>query len=870
MIGAMTLQAEATVADERVATLARALVDGGRFVPGVEVDDDGRARSWWWPMPAASDRAALSGVVAAELANLVDAEVRSRLAGTGTTLTPRRGGRRSVPDSWLHSLGSSDPWMPESLNTDKARELKTAVAAWVRSGVPATGRVRLCLRIVAPETGSTPARASDTWAVELLVQDTEESSLIVPISKLWDGTAALGGQAIEDVLRALGHLERLAPELGGLLDQAEPVWAAIEAPVAVELLRDRLAALTDAGIAVLLPTWWTRRKPLTLRMKTTSRSNSQGAATKGGLGMNELVKFRWEAALGDAKLTRRDLDRLRAAAEAKQTIVRFRGEWVEVDPATLMELDGLIGKTAETTVGEILRSSLGLSGDQAPRGVEVTEVVGTGWLGDLLDDAVHATVAPAETPTKFHGELRPYQERGVGWLGFLGRLGLGGCLADDMGLGKTAQVIASLLDDPVDAPTLVICPVSVLGNWSNELARFAPSLKVLVHHGPARLQHDEPFSERVAAHDIVLTTYSLIDRDSAELTAVDWGRAVLDEAQNVKNPTAKQTKAVAQLNAERRIALTGTPVENSLSELWSIMHIINPGLLGTAKEFRERFAVPIERDHDPDATETLGRLTRPFLLRRLKSDKSIISDLPDKIETVDHCLLTHEQASLYQAVVDDMLAKADESDGIQRRGLVLAGLMRLKQVCNHPAHYLGDGSALTGRSGKLNRVEELIDELLAAGDKALCFTQFREWGTALQPYLAQRFGVEVLWLHGGVRRPKRDAMVERFNEASGPPLFLISVKAGGTGLNLTSASHVIHLDRWWNPAVEDQATDRAYRIGQQRNVFVHKPISVGTVEEKIDELIASKRDLADRTLGKGEQWLTELSTDDLRELVSLR
>ncbi len=826
-------------------------------------------------MPTATDRAALAGASPVELADLVDTEVRARLTAGGTTLTPRRGGRRSVPDAWLDSLGRADPWMPNSLNPDKVRELEATVAAWVRSGVPAIGRVRLCLRIAAPDTGEKldlDGRVADpdAWAVELLVQDTEESSLIVPISKLWDGTAALGGRSVEDVLRALAHLERLAPELGGLLDQAEPVWAEIEPATAVELLRDRLEALTNAGIAVLLPTWWTRRKPLTLRMKANSRSKSSGAAVKAGLGMHELVKFRWEAALGDSKLTRRDLDRLRAAAAAKQTIVRFRGQWVEVDPATLIELDSLIGRTAETTVGEILRSSLGLGDAPTPNGVEIADVVATGWLGDLLNDAVHATVTPAKTPPKFDGELRPYQERGVGWLGFLGRLGLGGCLADDMGLGKTAQVIASLLDDPVEAPSLVICPVSVLGNWSAELARFAPSLNVLVHHGPGRLQHDKPFRDRVAGHDVVLTTYSLIDRDRVELAAVEWGRVVLDEAQNVKNPTAKQTKAVAKLKAERRVALTGTPVENSLSELWSIMHIINPGLLGSAKEFRERFAIPIERDHDPDATATLGRLTRPFLLRRLKSDKSIIADLPDKIETVDHCLLTQEQTSLYQAVVDDMLAKTDQSDGMQRRGLVLAGLMRLKQVCNHPAHYLGDGSALAGRSGKLNRIEELIDELLEAGDKALCFTQFREWGSALQPYLEQRFGVEVLWLHGGVRRPRRDAMVERFNGASGPPLFLISVKAGGTGLNLTAASHVIHLDRWWNPAVEDQATDRAYRIGQSRNVFVHKPISVGTVEEKIDELIASKRDLADRTLGKGEKWLTELSTDDLRELVTLR
>jgi SNF2 family DNA or RNA helicase len=327
---------------------------------------------------------------------------------------------------------------------------------------------------------------------------------------------------------------------------------------------------------------------------------------------------------------------------------------------------------------------------------------------------------------------------------------------------------------------------------------------------------------------------------------------------------------VGKLQADRRIALTGTPVENSLSELWSIMHLLNPGLLGSARAFRERFAIPIERDRDDEATDALLRLTGPFVLRRLKSDRSIITDLPDKIETTERCPLTREQATLYRAVVDDMLERADEADGIKRRGLVLSGLMRLKQVCNHPAHYLDDGSELADRSGKLIRIEELLDELLGAGDKALLFTQFRKWGDSLRPYLERRLGTEVLWLHGGVPRSKRDAMVERFGEASGPPVFLISLKAGGTGLNLTAASHVIHLDRWWNPAVEDQATDRAYRIGQHRSVFVHKLVSAGTVEERIDELIASKRDLADRVLGTGERWMTELSTDDLRDLVALR
>ncbi len=687
----------------RLVALASVLVDSGRFVPGISVDDLGRGRSWWWPMPAASQRAALVGLLdggdfdaharlAGELADLVDGEVRARLVRAGTLLTPRRPGRRTVPESWLHALVDPDPWLPPSLDPDRVRALEKAVCAWVRSGVPATGRARLCLRIVAPDVGAdldVHERSSDpsAWAVELLAQDTEESSLIVSTAELWDGTAALGEGAVEDVLRALGHLDRIAPELSNLLEQAEPVWSEVEPSIAVALLRDRLGPLADAGIAVLLPSWWTQRKPVGLRMRATSRSTSPGAATSAGLGIDELVKFQWEAALGDDRLTKRDLDQLRKAAAAKHTVVRLRGEWVEITPEIFAALDELMGTTAQASVAQVLKASLGLGDELVPEGVDVTDVVATGWLGDLLDNALHATVEPITTPAAFDGELRPYQGRGAGWLGFLGRLGLGGCLADDMGLGKTAQVIASLLDDEVEGPTLVVCPVSVLGNWHSALERFAPALSVLVHHGPGRHRdHEEPFAERAAAHDVVLTTYSLAARDAEDLTAVSWGRFVLDEAQHVKNPAAKQTKAVARLRAERRVALTGTPVENTLSELWSIMHLLNPGLLGSARAFRQRYAVPIERDRDERATDALLRLTGPFVLRRLKSDKSIIADLPDKIEMTDHCPLTREQASLYQAVVDDMLLRADESDGIKRRGLVLAGLLRLKQVCNHPAH----------------------------------------------------------------------------------------------------------------------------------------------------------------------------------------
>ncbi len=367
----------------------------------------------------------------------------------------------------------------------------------------------------------------------------------------------------------------------------------------------------------------------------------------------------------------------------------------------------------------------------------------------------------------------------------------------------------------------------------------------------------------------MLSTYGLAARDRELLATINWNRLVLDEAQQIKNSAARTTQSVRAIPAERRIAMTGTPVENRLSELWSIMQFLNPGLLGSEKGFRERFAIPIERDGDDEVAEKLRRITGPFVLRRLKTDHSIIVDLPDKLEMKEFCTLTREQASLYQAVVDDMLARIDEAEGIERRGLVLATMMKLKQVCNHPAHFLADGSALPGRSGKLTRLTDLLEEAVSEGDRALVFTQFTEMGNLLERHLRRHLGCDVMWLHGGVTKKKRDDMVERFQTTDGPGVFLLSLKAGGTGLNLTAATHVVHFDRWWNPAVEDQATDRAFRIGQKHNVQVRKFVCGGTLEERIDAMIETKRALAERIVGKGEGWITEMSTDQIREVVAL-
>ncbi|HEV7499960.1 MAG TPA: DEAD/DEAH box helicase, partial [Vicinamibacteria bacterium] len=470
--------------------------------------------------------------------------------------------------------------------------------------------------------------------------------------------------------------------------------------------------------------------------------------------------------------------------------------------------------------------------------------------------------------------LRPYQLRGYSWLAFLGQCGFGACLADDMGLGKTVQALALIerqWREGPRRPTLLICPTSVIGNWEKEAERFTPGLPVLVHHGAGRAKG--ALKDRAEGHAIVLSSYALLHRDLEALKDIGWAAVVLDEAQNIKNPETKQARAARAIPAPVRIALTGTPVENNVGDLWSLMEFLNPSFLGSQAEFKRTFFLPIQTVGDPEATARLKRLTGPFILRRLKTDRSIIADLPAKMEMKVFCTLTREQASLYQAVMAEAMdtLKGTGGEDIQRKGVILATLSKLKQVCNHPAQFLGDNSPLPGRSGKLARLSEMMEEVIAAGDRALVFTQFAEMGTMIKRQLEETFGREVLFLHGGVTKTQRDRMVERFQkEEAGPPVFVLSLKAGGTGLNLPRASHVVHFDRWWNPAVENQATDRAFRIGQKRNVQVHKFLCLGTLEEKIDEMIERKKGIAENVVGTSEAWLTALSTSQLRELMTLR
>jgi SNF2 family DNA or RNA helicase len=598
--------------------------------------------------------------------------------------------------------------------------------------------------------------------------------------------------------------------------------------------------------------------------------------SSGLLGQDGIVAYDWQIALGDDELSPAEFEHL---SSLKVPLVKVRGQWVELKPEELAAALAFLQKkdTRKKKLGfdEALR--LGLGGEDAALGLPVLGIEGEGWVKDLLEQLTNtAKLEPVPQPSTLQGTLRPYQLQGLAWLAFLRRFGLGACLADDMGLGKTIAYISLMLHErsllPAGvkpAPSLLICPMSVVGNWQKELARFAPSLSAMVHHGPDRLSA-KAFEREAQKHDLVLTTYALAQRDADDLSKIRWDCVVLDEAQNIKNQYAKQTQAIMQLDARSRIALTGTPVENRLSELWSIMQFLNPGYLGPSETFRKTYATPIERYRDEAKTAALKRMIQPFVLRRVKTDKSIIQDLPEKMEMKVYCNLTREQATLYEAVVKDMLEKIEQLEGIERRGLILVTMMKIKQICNHPAHFLKDESNLYGRSGKLARLEEMLEEAVQEGDKALVFTQFAEMGSLLRSHLQQVLGREVLFLHGGVPKMQRDMMIQRFqSERNGPPVFILSLKAGGFGLNLTAANHVFHFDRWWNPAVENQATDRAFRIGQTKNVQVHKFISIGTLEEKIDQLIEQKKELAQAVVGSGEGWVTELSTDQLRELFTL-
>jgi SNF2 family DNA or RNA helicase len=576
----------------------------------------------------------------------------------------------------------------------------------------------------------------------------------------------------------------------------------------------------------------------------------------GYLDFDQSLTYRWEVTLGDLVLTGQEFSDLLAI---KRPIVQFRGDWVLLDPAELERLPDGLPQRGSIDAVDALRAVLCGEHEGIP-------VIADERFMELLSAIQNP---PDVTPPKdLLATLRPYQLKGLAWLTALGRIGLGSCLADDMGLGKTVQLIAHVLMRRIaqpGRPTLVVCPTSVIGNWQHEIRRFAPRLTVHRYHGANRKLNTDQLE------DIVLTTYGLLVRDQEILSDISWDVVVLDEAQAIKNPDSQRAKAAKKIPARHRVALSGTPVENRLDELWSLMHFLIPGLLGARQTFRREIALPIERFGDQMTANRLKQAVAPFLLRRLKTDPTVIDDLPDKIERLDYVPLTEEQASLYGQIVNRSMQQIRGAQDIERRGHVLAMLTSLKQLCNHPAHFLREtGKSLTHRSGKLERTMELLESIFDRDEFVLIFTQYKEMGIRLQQHIEEELGEAVPFLHGGTPLKRRDEMVDTFqNDPNAPHAFIISLRAGGTGLNLTRATHVIHYDRWWNPAVEDQATDRAYRIGQTHSVCVYKMVSQGTLEERISELLEEKRALAETIVGGGDGWVTELDDDALANLVLL-
>ncbi|WP_287131020.1 DEAD/DEAH box helicase [Candidatus Cyanaurora vandensis] len=727
----------------------------------------------------------------------------------------------------------------------------------------------LGLQLEAPEN-------EGPWQLRFLVSSRSAPSWQLSLADYWGRDAEakaqlqpyLGSQFEPQLLLALGYAARMWLPLWTGLHTDRPTGLVLTMEEAFTFLQEAAWVLEEAGYRVMVPAWWTPegRRRAKVRLKAGSSSGS-ATVNKGYFSLDALVEYSYELAIGGETVSPQEWEALVAA---KTPLVRFRGEWLALEQAQMAQLLGFWQSHRQAQSTMPLLEWMKFTANQPDLEVEQDATLQAVFA--RLKDRSRLELLP--DPPGLVGTLRPYQQRGVSWLIYLEQLGLGACLADDMGLGKTIQVIARLVHEKAQGdrpgPTLLVAPTSVLGNWRKEIEKFAPQLRTMIHYGPKRITDTPTFKATSLDHDVVLTSFTLVRKDEKLLASLRWQRLVIDEAQNIKNPKAAQTKALLKISAQTRLALTGTPVENRLLDLWSIFHFLNPGYLGSAVQFRKSFELPIVRDNDRQQATILKRLVEPLILRRVKTDPQIIQDLPDKIEQKLFCQLTKEQASLYQAVTSEVARQINDTEGITRQGLILSTLMKLKQICNHPRQFLQDNSPFTPeRSHKLSRLAEMTEEVIAEGESLLVFTQFHEIGTALERYF-RGYRYRTYYIHGGVSRDKRERMITEFQDpASGPAVFILSLKAGGVGITLTRANHVFHFDRWWNPAVEDQATDRAFRIGQKKNVFVHKFVTLGTLEERIDQIIQDKKQLSITVVGTDESWLSTLDNERFKQLITL-
>lgn len=838
---------------------------------------------------------------------IVDSSVRDRMLNKEQPWKkfelPRDMQEDRVAAMWWKSVKSPQMAVNFAASTQELEQLVADIQSWIKAYHPLrspqeTADLRLGVRL---SVGSDEEQRPDLsqqpiWRLHVFMQPADDLSLSIPMEEIWQEERSETRwfhrrfRHIQEVLRRkLKEASRVYPPLGRLLEEAAEDGIVLNTQDAYQFLLRYAQMLMEGGVVVQLPSWWTAagRRRLGLKLSLANRLETQlneGSASgvQSRFGLEQLLQFDAQVAVGDEPISFEELEML---TQLQQPLVQFRGQWIEINTADVKRaVHFLKDRTSvEMTLGELMH----LAAESADGLAEFDGIPISGYelpsrLRTFLDGNWMLQMQERHVPDNLHGTLRSYQVTGFQWLASMRDLGFGICLADDMGLGKTVQIIALLLDtdwstlreaahqqQTAMGPALIICPTSLLGNWHRELERFAPDLRVYIHHGSARPQEDD-FIRIVHDYDVILSTYNLVGRDESTFQRLRWTYLILDEAQNIKNEHAKQTQSILRLRSNYRVAVTGTPVENRLSELWSIFRFLNPGFLGSASNFRTRFATPIERDHDEAKLDRLKRLVAPFVLRRVKTDPNISKDLPDKIETKAYCKLTKEQAALYQTTVRGMLEQIESAEGMKRKGFVMASLTKLKQICNHPALFLQDEQSHAKRSGKMEQLLDLVSSIRDAGEAVLIFTQYVKMGHILVEQLRAESAHTPLFLHGGVPKKDRDTMVEQFQRPDGPDIFVLSVKAGGVGLNLTRANHVIHFDRWWNPAVENQATDRAFRIGQTRNVQVHKLICTGTLEERIDEMIESKRALSEQVVGSGEMWITELSTAHLRSLLELR
>ena len=868
------------------------LLARSKFLPDLRVQTSGQATTSWQPLlDAPTDQGRLDtfakqmptscrahdleaspqALIIRFMQTVLDTEIRHYSAQTFPPVTT------PLLKQWFTALSSSDASF--SVDEMSLRRLDKALQLWLApvqnylgdQALKSQNPFRPCFRLLPPESGK------ENWFLEYGLQARDEENWFLPATVIWKvATSELKyeGKTVkqpqETLLQGLGLALRLYPTLDESLQAPTPLGCALDPIAAYEFIRASAWRLSENGFGIILPPGLapgSGERRLGVKVKAQSPKKGQK------LGLQSLLNYQWELAVDEETLSPEAFQQLLAQ---QSPLVEVNGKWLALQPSDVKAAQNLL-KASDEQMNLSVEDAVRLtSGETQTMGkLPIVDFEASGALQELITNlSGNQSLKPIEKPAGFRGELRPYQARGAGWLAFLQKWGLGACLADDMGLGKTIQTIALLLHlkekEELTAPVLLVCPTSVLGNWEREVQRFARNCSTLIHYGEKRKQ-GKPFAKQAQKYDLVITSYVLAQRDATTLKTVAWEGIILDEAQNIKNPKAKQSKAVRGLDANFRIALTGTPLENRLLELWSILDFLNPGYLGSQQFFQRRFATPIEKYSDRDSLQTLRSLVQPFILRRVKTDQEIIQDLPEKQEMNVYCGLSSEQAKLYQEIVEDALGDIEQAEGIQRHGKILTLLMKLKQLCNHPA-LLKKEKALESahRSGKLLRLVEMLEELTAENDRALIFTQFAEWGKLLQSYLQQQFNCSVPFLYGATRKKQRQEMVDRFqNDPDAPPFFILSIKAGGTGLNLTRANHVFHIDRWWNPAVENQATDRAFRIGQKQNVQVHKFICTGTLEERIHQMIESKKQLAEQTVDAGEDWLTQLDTEQLRDLVLL-